>query len=100
MPPGLVGTWSAGVVNDGAGIMVEIGIRFLPDGTVQTVPGSARPQRYAVAGPFLLLWEKLSPERRAEGEIPSYEAYRMTLAGDRLTLTRPSETLRLERYPE
>lgn len=100
VPPGLLGTWSAGLVNDGAGIMVEVGIRFLPDGTVQTVPGSARPQHYALAGPFLLMWEKLSPERAAQGEVSHYDVYRMVLDGDRLTLTRPSETLRMERYPE
>jgi hypothetical protein len=100
VPSGLVGTWSAGLVNDGAGIMVAIGMRFLPDGTVQTIPESHRPRRCALAGPFLLLWDKISPEWAARGEIPSYEAYRMTLSGDRLTLTSPSETLRLERYPE
>ena len=100
VPPGLLGTWSAGFVDDGAGIMVEIGLRFFPDGRVETVPGSPRPQRYALAGPFLLMWEKLSPERRAQGEIPHHDVYRMGLDGDRLTLTRPSETLRLERYPE
>ena len=100
VPSGLVGAWSAGYVNDGAGIMVEVGIRFLPDGTVQTVPGSARPQRYAQTGPYLLMWEKLSPERSAQGEVPHYDAYRLALDGDRLTLTRPSETLHLERYPQ
>lgn len=100
VPSGLVGAWSAGYVNDGAGIMVEVGIRFLPDGTVQTVPGSARPQRYAQTGPYLLMWEKLSPERSAQGEVPHYDAYRLALDGGRLTLSRPSETLQLERYPQ
>jgi hypothetical protein len=47
-----------------------------------------------------LLWDKIPPEQRAQGEIPNYEAYRLALAGDRLTLTRPSETLHLMRYPE
>lgn len=99
-PAGLLGTWSAGVVNDGAGIMVEIGMRFLPGGKVQVVSDHALPRRYAVVGSFLLLWDEIPPERAAQGEIRSYEAFRMALSGDRMELSSPVETLRMRRVPE
>lgn len=86
----VVGLWSGGWVDDGAGIMVAVGLRFLDDGTVQTIPENPEMQYYHVAGPYLLL-SRHPPIASGGGGMTLYNPLpsvaRLTVAGDRLVLS-------------
>ncbi len=76
VPPALVGSWVGDMVEEGTGVVFSVGLRFHPDGTMETLPDGV-PLRFVVMGPFLLFdsaaSDNIYPDDLEAAGIPNYE---------------------------